>query len=100
MAHFGRPGRFPGFSGGQRNAGERVVVRMRALRKTLLVCAFGWLAACGGGGEDAVTPPPDPVLDSFTDVDRAASAAFAAQGISGMGLTIYDANGVKRFERM
>ena len=61
---------------------------------------MGWLAACGGGGEDTVSPPTDPVSGSFTDVDRAASAAFAAQGISGMGLTIYDANGVKRFERM
>jgi D-alanyl-D-alanine-carboxypeptidase/D-alanyl-D-alanine-endopeptidase len=61
---------------------------------------MGWLAACGGGDEDTVTPPTDPVSGSFTDVDRAASAAFAAQGISGMGLAIYDANGVKRFERM
>jgi CubicO group peptidase (beta-lactamase class C family) len=34
------------------------------------------------------------------EVDRAASAAFSAQGISGMGLAIYDANGVKRFEKM
>ena len=66
----------------------------------LLVCAFGWLAACGGGGEDAVSPPTNPVSDPFADVDRAAGAAFAAQGISGMGLAIYDANGVKRFERM
>ncbi len=61
---------------------------------------MGWLAACGGGGEDAVSPPADPVPDPFIDVDRAASAAFAAQGISGMGLAIYDANGVKRFETM
>jgi len=100
MAQFGHPGRFPGFPEGQRKAGKRVVVLMRPLRKIMLVCAMGWLAACGGGGEDAVSPPTDPVPDSFIDVDRAASAAFAAQGISGMGLTIYDSNGVKRFERM
>jgi len=73
---------------------------MRLARVSLLVFALGWLAACGGGGEDAVSPPADPIPDPFTDVDRAASAAFAAQGISGMGLAIYDANGVKRFERM
>jgi D-alanyl-D-alanine-carboxypeptidase/D-alanyl-D-alanine-endopeptidase len=60
---------------------------------------MGWLAACGGG-EDAIAPPTDPIPDSFTDVDRAAGAAFSAQGIQGMGLAIYDANGVKRFERM
>ena len=73
---------------------------MRLFRTTLLAFAFGWLAACGGGGEDAVAPPATPIPDPFTAVDRAASAAFAAQGISGMGLTIYDAQGVKRFERM
>jgi CubicO group peptidase (beta-lactamase class C family) len=72
---------------------------MRLLRIALLVCACGWLTACGGG-EDAVPPPTDLSPDAFADVDRAASAAFAAQGISGMGLAIYDANGVKRFERM
>jgi len=57
-----------------------------------------WLAACGGGG-DAAGPAPDPVADRWADVDRATSAAFAAQGISGMGLVIYDAAGVKRFEK-
>ncbi|HEY6126454.1 MAG TPA: serine hydrolase domain-containing protein [Steroidobacteraceae bacterium] len=62
--------------------------------------AIGWLAACGGGGEDAVAPPATPIPDPFIDVDRAASAAFSAQGISGMGLAIYDAQGVKRFEKM
>jgi serine-type D-Ala-D-Ala carboxypeptidase/endopeptidase len=61
------------------------------------VLVLGSLAACGGDG-DVADPPATP--DPFAAVDRAASAAFAAQGISGMGLTIYDANGVKRFERM
>jgi D-alanyl-D-alanine-carboxypeptidase/D-alanyl-D-alanine-endopeptidase len=73
---------------------------MRLLRISLLVCTLGWLAACGGGGEDTVPPPSNPVPDPFADVDRAAGAAFTAQGITGMGLSIYDANGVKRFERM
>ena len=73
---------------------------MRNLRIALVLFAFGWLAACGGGGEDAVAPPANPIPDPFIDVDRAAGAAFSAQGISGMGLAIYDANGVKRFEKM
>jgi D-alanyl-D-alanine-carboxypeptidase/D-alanyl-D-alanine-endopeptidase len=76
---------------------------MRFIRRfvpilTLGLLASGWLAACGGGGDDPEPPPALPA-DPFTDVDRTASAAFAAQGISGMGLVIYDANGVKRFER-
>ncbi|HEV7609798.1 MAG TPA: serine hydrolase domain-containing protein [Steroidobacteraceae bacterium] len=72
---------------------------MHFIRTALLVFASGWLAACGGDG-DAVAPPAAAIPDPFIAVDRAASAAFAAQGISGMGLSIYDANGVKRFERM
>jgi D-alanyl-D-alanine-carboxypeptidase/D-alanyl-D-alanine-endopeptidase len=67
---------------------------------SVLVCALGWLTACGGGGEDTAPPPTNPILGPFADVDRVASAAFTAQGIAGMGLAIYDANGVKRFERM
>ena len=64
-------------------------------------CSLGWLAACGGGGDGAAAPSPAAASpDPFTDVDRTASAAFAAQGISGMGLAIYDAQGVKRFEKM
>lgn len=67
------------------------------------------LTACGGGGGSAGSAPTAspggtsgggaPVPDPFAAVDRAANTAFAAQGISGMGLAIYDANGVKRFER-
>jgi CubicO group peptidase (beta-lactamase class C family) len=37
---------------------------------------------------------------AFSEVERAAAAAFAAQGLPGMGLAIHDARGVKRFERM
>lgn len=66
----------------------------------ILTCC---LAACGGGGDGTnppATPPPVVQPDPFADVDRAASAAFTAQGISGMGLAIYDAAGNKRFEKM
>ena len=73
---------------------------MHEFRTAFVLLSFGWLAACGGGGEGDVVPPTTPTPDSFIAVDRAASAAFLAQGISGMGLAIYDANGVKRFEKM
>jgi len=73
---------------------------MRFLRIALVLITIGSLTACGGGGEGAATPPATPSPDPFIEVDRAASAAFAAQGISGMGLAIYDSNGVKRFEKM
>jgi serine-type D-Ala-D-Ala carboxypeptidase/endopeptidase len=73
---------------------------MRLIRLSWLVLLCGWLAACGGGGDDAGGSPPPPIPDPFADVDRAASAAFTAQGLTGMGVAIYDANGVKRFEKM
>src|SRR5688572_8889831 len=72
---------------------------MHEFRTALVLLSLGWLAACGGGGEDSV-PPATPLPDSFIAVDRAASEAFNAQGISGMGLAVYDVNGVKRFEKM
>jgi serine-type D-Ala-D-Ala carboxypeptidase/endopeptidase len=62
-----------------------------------LLCFTGCFAGCGGSG-GGTAPPVVP--DPFTDVDRTASAAFVAQGISGMGLVVYDAQGVKRFEKM
>jgi len=75
------------------------------LKHVLLMGVFaGCLAACGGGGDGGgTTPSPSPppaTPDPFADVDRAASAAFNAQGINGMGVVIYDAQGVKRFEKM
>jgi len=73
---------------------------MRPIRLALSLIASGWLAACGGGGDDSSGPPTVVVPDPFADVDRAVSAAFTAQGISGMGLTIYDSQGNKRFEKM
>src|SRR3954471_3210076 len=63
----------------------------------------GCLVACGGGGDAGPTSPaapPPAAPDPFAAVDHAASAAFLAQGISGMGVAIYDAQGVKRFEKM
>jgi len=77
------------------------------MTRLLLLSLFsGCLAACGGGG-DGTTPPPAPppaappaAPDPFADVDRAAGAAFAAQGLVGMGVAVYDAQGVKRFEKM
>ena len=72
------------------------------MRRVRLLTGFlaGCLAACGGGGDDGGSAPPPASPDPFAAVDRAAGAAFAAQGISGMGLAIHDAQGVKRFERM
>jgi len=72
---------------------------MQKIRTALVLLSLGWLAACGGGGGGDSGPPPT-TPQPFDDVDRAANAAFLAQGISGMGLAIYDANGVKRFEKM
>jgi D-alanyl-D-alanine-carboxypeptidase/D-alanyl-D-alanine-endopeptidase len=73
---------------------------MRVLRTLVLILVLGWLVGCGGGGSgDGVDPPPTTVTDPFAPVDRAASAAFNAQGISGMGVVVYDSQGNKRFER-
>jgi CubicO group peptidase (beta-lactamase class C family) len=58
------------------------------------------LTACGGGGDPAPAPPPVAVPGPFAEVDRVAAAAFGAEGLPGMGLAIYDAQGVKRFEKM
>jgi CubicO group peptidase (beta-lactamase class C family) len=75
---------------------------MRPIHLFALGLLAGCLAACGGGGGSAPANPPPPVTspDPFAAVDRTASAAFQAQGISGMGIAIYDAQGVKRFEKM
>jgi serine-type D-Ala-D-Ala carboxypeptidase/endopeptidase len=48
------------------------------------------LTACGGGSDD----------NPFDAVDSAARAAFEAEGIPGMGLAIYNRDGVKVFEHM
>jgi D-alanyl-D-alanine-carboxypeptidase/D-alanyl-D-alanine-endopeptidase len=74
---------------------------MRWKTAVSVLLLIGSLAACGGGGDGdgGSGPPPAPVPDRFADVDRTASAAFAAQNMTGMGLVIYDAQGNKRFER-
>jgi CubicO group peptidase (beta-lactamase class C family) len=81
-----------------RGAAPAFLVCMRLAHFTLIL--LGGLAGCGGGGGANTPPSPPTVADPFADVDRAAATAFAAQGLSGMGLAIYDAQGVKRFEKM
>src|SRR5262245_34633536 len=90
---------------------------MRVTSGIAVLVVTALLAACGGGDSGGTqpaptpvpvptptpTPPPpaqNPVPAEFAEVDRVAAAAFAAQGISGMGLQIYDSHGVKRFEHM
>jgi CubicO group peptidase (beta-lactamase class C family) len=74
--------------------------------KLKLLVSLGALAAgvagCGGGGGStpAPTPTPTPVPAAFAEVDEEARESFEAEGLDGMGLVIYDANGVKRFEKM
>ncbi len=70
-------------------------------RHCIAFIAILGFAACGGGGEpDSPAPPLLPGPDAFAEVDRVAGAAFSSQSLPGMGLAIYDAQGVKRFERM
>jgi serine-type D-Ala-D-Ala carboxypeptidase/endopeptidase len=78
---------------------------MTSTRTFALSILAGCLAACGGGESPAPAPappapPPVAAPDPFAAVDRAANAAFTTQGISGMGVVVYDAQGVKRFEKM
>lgn len=60
----------------------------------LLSLAAG--AGCAGGCSDS----SGDASDRFAAVDEAARSAFEAQGIDGMGLVIYDRDGVEVFERM
>jgi serine-type D-Ala-D-Ala carboxypeptidase/endopeptidase len=75
-----------------------------SLKSGLALTCVLWLAACGGGGGDggSVTAPPSapPVADPFAEVDRLAQATFTQQGLSGMGVAIYDRNDRKVFEKM
>jgi D-alanyl-D-alanine-carboxypeptidase/D-alanyl-D-alanine-endopeptidase len=71
---------------------------------------FPWIAAIslaillsGCGGDDNDTPPSSPPSNppsAFAQVDAAAQTAFTTEGISGMGLAIYNAQGEKVFEKM
>lgn len=71
---------------------------------SLGVLAVG-VAGCGGGGGGSTpvptpTPTPTPTPVAFAEVDEEARESFEDEGIDGMGLSIYDANGVKVFEKM
>lgn len=69
------------------------------LRSSLSLTAVLWLCACGGGSGSE--PPNDPpVISPFAEVDRLAEATFTRQGLSGMGLAVYDRNDRKVFEKM
>ena len=65
-----------------------------------LAVSAAWLAAlvgCGDGGSGDDPPVAD---NPFEAVDAAARAAYQAEGLSGMGLAIYNHDGVKVFEQM
>ena len=69
--------------------------------------ALGSLTACGGGGSGSAATPststpgtsPTPTASRFDPIDSAMAAAYAAQAVP-IGISIYDANGVKVHERM
>src|SRR5688500_14381896 len=94
--------RAQGRRGGQPPAGCRVPTGMALKQLVSLRALFACLSACGGGEAPPLRPPaPPPVAaDPFAAVDAAAGAAFSTQGIAGMGVAVYDAQGVKRFEKM
>jgi len=54
------------------------------------------LNACGG--DDSSSEPP--LDDPFARIDRLAQTTYRSQRLDGMGLAIYDRDGVKVFERM
>ncbi len=70
--------------------------RWSAVIPSLLILSS--LVACSGDGDSPAAPPPVP--DEFSAVDAAARAAFEAERLNGMGLSIYDRDGRKVFERM
>ena len=62
------------------------------MRVFVLLAVASVLSACGDGGDGGDNP--------FDAVDSAARAAFESEGIPGMGLAIYNRDGVKVFEQM
>ena len=70
------------------------------LRSGLISICATWLAACGGGGSATTPTNPPPATEAWAEVDRLAQATFTRQSLSGMGLTIYDRNDRKVFEKM
>lgn len=79
---------------------EQSMLRTSLKSAVIFACTL-WLTACGGGGS-ASTPstPPPPPTDVWAEVDRLAQATFTQQGLTGMGLVIYDRNDRKVFEKM
>ena len=69
---------------------------MNAPRLILLTLVCLGLNACS----DDDSTPASPADDRFAAIDQVAESAYRAQGIDGMGLAVYDRNGVKVFERM
>lgn len=63
-------------------------------------CVTLLVSGCGDGGGDDDAPVAPAPTSRFAQVDATANSAFVAQGISGMGLSIYGRNGVKVFEKM
>jgi len=64
-----------------------------------LAVSAAWLAALAACGDGSGDDPPV-ADDPFDAVDAAARAAYQAEGLSGMGLAIYNHDGVKVFEQM
>ncbi|MEA3182155.1 MAG: hypothetical protein QOI59_5678 [Gammaproteobacteria bacterium] len=73
-------------------------MNIRLFSRLAISSALLALAACNGGGDgDGDGSGTD---NPFDPVDSAARAAFQSEGIPGMGLAIYNRNGVKVFEQM
>jgi len=70
--------------------------------KLIALTAFALMTACSGGGSDPSngTTPPIAPADRFAAVDAAMQAAHNSTGNPAIGLSVYDRNGVKVFERM
>ena len=62
------------------------------MRRTALLFTLALLASA--------QPSPAAVPETFRTVDATTRAAFEQQGVSGMGLSIYDAQGNQVFEQM
>jgi CubicO group peptidase (beta-lactamase class C family) len=67
------------------------------VRLAVSAALLATLAACGDGGSGDDPPVAD---NPFAAVDATARAAYQAEGLAGMGLAIYNHDGVKVFEQM
>jgi D-alanyl-D-alanine-carboxypeptidase/D-alanyl-D-alanine-endopeptidase len=64
------------------------------MRRPALVCTFALALLAASQRSPAAVP------EAFKTIDATTRAAFERQGLSGMGLSIYDAQGNKVFEQM